>query len=149
MIGKLWLQTCICKLFLIRHFVRTYTHNTETTGRMASLLLEMSIFCIRVECKIRLAWYGSKHASWSLSDKPFVPTYMLNLKTIQVVYEYSAYRRTALLSETFLVRFRVAWETQLKSYGTRHTLVILWYNIVCINCKFIHTLLFGTQLHTT
>ena len=40
---------------------------------------------------------------------------------LQVLFEDSAYRRTALLWETFLVWFRVAGEIQLVNYGPRDT----------------------------
>ena len=61
---------------------------------------------------------------------------------LQVVYVCSTYQKTALLSETFLVWFRVSWEIRLESYGSRHASVILWYNIVCLYCKPVHALLF-------
>ena len=68
---------------------------------------------------------------------------------LQVIYGHSAYRMTALLLETFLVWFRVAWEIRLESYmyRPRHASGILWYNIACIYCQPVHTLLFGAQLH--
>ena len=64
-------------------------------------------------------------------------------------YGRSAYQMTALVSETFFVWFRVAWEVKLESYGPRHASVILWYNILCICCKLVHTSLFGVQLCIT
>ena len=39
---------------------------------MPALLLEMSIFCVRAGCTIRLVSYGAKHALQSHSDKQFV-----------------------------------------------------------------------------
>ena len=77
-------------LFSIEDFVRTYTHNSKTTVIygcalywMTALLSKMFIFCVRVQvgCKTRLVSYDSKHASYPLSDKPFVCAYTLNLKT--------------------------------------------------------------------
>ena len=65
------------------------------------------------------------------------------------VYGHSAYRTTTLLSKTFLVYARVAWGIQLESYGTRHTSVVLWYNIFCVYCKPVHSSLFVVQLRMT
>ena len=79
-------------------FLRTYTRKLKTTGcmrmfyctyRMTTLLSEMPVFCVRGGCEIRMVSYPSKHASQSLSDKPFLHlqlyldtcTYMYNLKT--------------------------------------------------------------------
>ena len=39
---------------------------------------------------------------------------------------------TAVLSETLLVRFRVAREIRLESYGPRYASIILWHNTVCV-----------------
>ena len=136
-ISKLWLQTCSACHCPKSHFVHTYAHNSNTTvvygccTYWMTALLSMSIFWVRAPSEIRLASYGSKHASQCLYNVPFVYTYMhtCNLK-LQVIYGRSAYWITALLSETFLVWFRVAWEIWLESYGSRHTLIILWYNIV-------------------
>ena len=58
---------------------------------------------------------------------------------LHVIYGHSAYWMTALLLETFLEWFRVAWEIWLESYGPRHALVILSHNIVCVYCKPVHT----------
>ena len=70
------------------------------------------------------------------------------IRQLQIKDGHSAYRMTALLSDTFLVWFRVV-EIQLDSYGPRHTSVILWCKLVCISCKPIYTLLFGAYLHLT
>ena len=59
------------------------------------------------------------------------------------------YQMTALVSETIFMWFKVAWEIRLESYGPRHPLVVLWYNIVCVNCNPIYTSVFGAQLHLT
>ena len=68
---------------------------------------------------------------------------------LQVIYGCSVYRTTATLSKTFFVWLRVAWEIWLKSYDPRHTSVVFWYNIVCVYCKPVLTLLSGTQLRMT
>ena len=47
---------------------------------------------------------------------------------LQVIYECSVYQTIALLLETLLEWFRVAWEIRLESYGRRCASVVLWYN---------------------
>ena len=88
--------------------------------------------------------YYSKHASQSSSDTPFVRTYIYTC-----VYECSTYLNNCSTIIDFLVWFRVVWEIRLESYGPRDTSVILWYNIVYVYCKPIHTSLFGGQLRMT
>ena len=68
---------------------------------------------------------------------------------LQFICGRSAYRTTAILSESFFMWFRVALEIQLESYSSRHASVVLWNNIVCIYCKPTYTSLFGTQLGLT
>ena len=68
---------------------------------------------------------------------------------LQVIYGHSTYWMTTLLSETFHVCVRVAWEIGLESYSTRHASVVLWYNIVCVYCKPVHSSLFVAQLRMT
>ena len=68
---------------------------------------------------------------------------------LQVIYGRSPYWMTALLSEIFLVGFRVAQEIQMDSYGLRHVSFILWYKMVRLNCKPWYTSLFGVQLCMT
>ena len=99
-----------------------------------ALLLKMSIFCVETGCKIRFLSYGSQHSSQFLSDKHFVRPYTHNLKNTGHTW-YSAYQTTALLFETFLVWFRVAWKVQLESYGHRHAWVFFWCKILCRNSK--------------
>ena len=156
-IGKLWIQICItttfqynilCVLTLLTWKVQVICG--RSTYQKTALLLEIAIFCVRAECEIGT----SKHASQSLCDKPFLHiqcTYSRHITwKLQVIYGRSAYRMTAILSETFFVWFRVALEIRLKSYGPRHTLVLLWYDIVCMYTAslYIHYY-FGTQLHLT
>ena len=68
---------------------------------------------------------------------------------LEVIYGRYAYRMTVLLSKTFLQCFRVAWEIRLESYGSRHASVVLWFNIVCVYCKPVHTSIFDAQLRMT
>ena len=66
--------------FRIRHFVRILTLVTRklrvvcgrSTYPTTTLLLRISIFCVRAVCKIQMASYACKHDSQSLSDKPFL-----------------------------------------------------------------------------
>ena len=67
----------------------------------------------------------------------FVINHLCILKCITskvlVIYGHSAYRTTALLSEIDLLWFWAAWEIWLKSYATRHILVVVWYKmVICI-----------------
>ena len=115
-ISKLWLQTHIatafwcdvlCVLTLVTQKLPVVYG--PSTYQMTALLLEMSIFWVRTTCKILLVSYGSKHASQSLFNKPFC--------ILQVIYRFSVYQTIALLSKTFLVCLRVAWEILLESYA--------------------------------
>ena len=49
--------------------------------RMTALLSEVSIFYVRAGCEVWFRSYGSKYTSQSRFDKPFVHTYMQNLKS--------------------------------------------------------------------
>ena len=106
-IGELWCQTYIttpfrydilCILTLIVWKLQV-VYGTSTY-QMTALLLEMPIFWVRRACEIQLVRYGSKHASQSLSDKPFCILTCVTWR-LQVVYEHSAYQTTALVLSTF------------------------------------------------
>ena len=59
---------------------------------MTSLLSEMSVFCVRAGCETRIVSYASKHASQSLSDKPFLPiqsSLTHNFKTSGLTWMFS------------------------------------------------------------
>ena len=151
--GELWAQTRIatssrhnilCVFTLITWKLQVVFG--LSTYRTTALLSVMSIFRFKAGCEIRLVSYGSKHASYS-----FFPISSLRVLTsitwkLQVIYGRSAHRTTALLSETFLVWLRVAWEIQLETNVRRHESVVFWYNIVCLY-KPVHTSLFGAKLH--
>ena len=85
---------------------------------------------------------------------PMSNLYVLTLVTwkLQVIQGHSAYWTTALLSETFLVCFRVAWEIWPESYSPRHASVVRWYNI-CVRIlqarTSIATCVFVAQLRMT
>ena len=119
-----------------------YSHNSKlqvvyrrSAYRATASLLEMSIFWVRATCEIWLASYGSKHASQSLSDMPFVHILPRITWKLQIVHVYgcSAYGTTASLSKTFLVWFRVVWDDQTgELWFQTHITVVLWYNILYI-----------------
>ena len=74
---------------------------------------------------------------WVIAPNTHHSLFLVGLKSnlkitwkVLVVCGRSAYQTTALLSETFLVLYRVAWEIRLESYDPRHISIVLWYNIV-------------------
>ena len=106
----------------------------RSTYQMTALLLKMSNFWVTVAHELWLASYGFKHTLQSLCDKPFVPeNYWLYMDVLHIEWLF-------YYQKTLLVWFRFAIEIPLESYGPRHVLVILWYNIVCAYCKPIHTM---------
>ena len=113
---------------------RSYEHSTyQTTARVS----EMAIFWVRAACKIWLVSYGSERASQSLSaDNPLVH----NLK-ITGGNGCSAYRVTALLSKTFLVWFRVAWDIRLEIHVAYDCTTHQKTDFIANNvCSFIRTI---------
>ena len=118
-IGELCIQTlnattfwydilCIVTLITLKLQV-LYGHCTYW---MTPVLLDMSIFCVRAGQEIQLASYGSKHALQCHFDKPYMHTYMSNMKSTGHVWTLCILnsRSTTHVSETFLVSFRFAWE---------------------------------------
>ena len=101
---------------------------------MIALLSEVSIIYISAECKIELRSYGSKHSS-----QFFLTTHLCVLtritRQLQLIYGRSAYRMTALLSDTFLVWFTVAKGIHLENYGPRQPSVVHRYQPVCVYSK--------------
>ena len=74
---------------------------------------------VRAACKIQLATFGSIHSSQFLLIQHLCVLPRISWKLL-VICGGSAYWTTALLSEIFLVWFRVAREIWLESYGPRH-----------------------------
>ena len=70
----------ICILTLITRKLQVVCG--RSSYRTTPLLLEMYIFCVRAGCEIQLASYCSKYALQSLCNKPFVHTYIHNVKSI-------------------------------------------------------------------
>ena len=69
--------------------------------------------------------------------------------TSRKLFGWSTKWTTALLSDIFLVWFRVTQTIQLGSYRQRHTSNVLLYNIACVYCKSIYKPLFCAQLRMT
>ena len=105
-IGELWIQIPIAANFGydILGVLTLITRELQVvcgrfTHRTTVILLEMYIFCVRAGFEIQIASYASKHASQSLSDRPFYAYSVLRCITqkLKVVRESSAYPKTAIL----------------------------------------------------
>ena len=103
-ISKLRLQTDIRVSFW-------YGRSTYWT---TFLLLEMSIFWIRVVCEIRLASYGSKYTSQSLFDMPFVCTSTHKLKSTGFTWAFRISNNCSTMGErkfgVFLIWQHCHWQ---------------------------------------
>ena len=135
-------------LSFMQHFVCICTHIHVTqqlqviyghsTYQITFLLSRMSISRGRAGCKIHVWWvsYGSKRVSQSLSDRPFVRTYM-QLKNYRMYVDILPIKWLLYYWRHSLCGFRVAWEIWLESYSPRHT---SWSfsDTVCLYCKLIH-----------
>ena len=115
------------------------------TYRMAALLLEMSIFCIRAGCQIQLASYGSTthHGIFTVSHLYILTCITWNYRSC------FAYYMTAPLSEEFLVWFKFALEIWLEGYGPDMHQSFCDTTLLCVYWKPIHTSLFGTWVCLT
>ena len=82
-----------------------------------------------LEMRITVLKWNAHHSLFPINHLCILTCIAWKLQVVHV-YEYSAHWTTALLSKTFLVWLRVAWEIQLESYGPRHASVLLWYTIV-------------------
>ena len=139
---------------------------------MTALLVEISILCVRAGygiwmesngfkllyylwCAISVLKLDAKYNSQVMAPNTHCSLFPIShlcvltrpSRKLKVIYERSAYWMTAIQLETFLEWFRVASDIWLESYGPRHALVVLWYNIVCVYCKLMHTSWFNMQLH--
>ena len=123
-----------CSLFNSeRHFGRAYTRNSIATGRIGTLdilndclLSEMAFF------ELKLIARNDWRVMAPNTHRTIFPISHLCVRKLQVVFGRCADRTTALISETFLLWFRVAWE----SYSPRNAFAVLWFNsIVTIYCK--------------
>ena len=119
------------KFYILTHTCSTYW----TTARLS----EMSILYVRAGCEIHVWLASYTHVAPNMHCSVFSIRHLCILTHIVwkllVVHKCSAYRMTALLSETFLEWFRVACVIRLESYSPRHTSVVLWYNNVCVYRK--------------
>ena len=148
-IGELWFQTRIitsfwynilCVLTLITQKRQVIHCIWMFHISSAWLLCYWRCLFPVLELDVRYDWWAitpnMHHSPFSISN-----LYILTRITwkLQVIYEHSAYWTTPLLLKTFLVCIRVAWRIQLESYSTRHASVVLWYNILWVYCKPVHS----------
>ena len=155
-ISKLWLHTCITVSYQSA-ILCTFTRITQkvhiihgcSTSTRTVLLSEMPLFWL--ELYVSYDWRVMA-PNMHCSLFPICHLCVLTRITwkLPVIYGRSSCQTTALLSNTFLVWNRVAWEIWLKSYNPRHTLRLFSdISLSCLYCKPVHTLLFGAQLHMT
>ena len=115
-----------CNHFPIHHFVRIYTCNSKTTGRMPTFYIlndcstigDVFLCVSRGGCKILMARYASNVYHSLIPISHFWIYSVLRHKTwkFEVICGHSAHWTTPILSETFFVVFRFALEIQLESY---------------------------------
>ena len=115
-------------LFLIWHFVHTYLHSYLENYRPCMDVQHVewvlydwrSLFSV-LELDVRYRWQvmapNMHRSGFSISNLCMVTCITWKL---QVICGRPAYRMTALLLETFLVHFRVAWEIRLEIYVPRN-----------------------------
>ena len=145
-ISESWLQTRIAISFWYTIFVRTYIHNSKTTGCIRTFYLSNNCSTIgddfsRLELYARYDW---RVMTSNMHHSLFLICHLCVLLHItwklQVVCGHSAYQMTALLPNTFLVCFRVAWETRLAKYSPWHA---SWSfsdtTLSRVHCKSMHT----------
>ena len=113
-------------LFLICHFVHTYMHNSKTKGHIRTFYLpnncstlEISTFCVRAACEMRLASYESKHALQPLRYDILCVLTLITRK-VQLVYGCSTYQTTALLLVMSIFCVKAGCKIWLVSYGSKH-----------------------------
>ena len=138
-----FLINILCVLTLVTRKLQVICR--RSTYRMTALLSGMSIVCVKAGCKMQNIY----HSLFPISHFRVYSVLRHITWKLQVICGRSANRTTAILSETFFVWFRVAIEIWLESCGSRHASVVLWCDIVCVYCKPMYTLLFGTQLRLT
>ena len=115
---------------------------------MTGLLSEMSTCCVKAVCQIRSASYGSKQASPCLSDKPFVPIYLHNLKTagdVNVLHieQLLCYRRQSLYG--FELHEKLDWRvTSPDMHRSFSDKILLAYTAGLYTC----ISLFGVQIYS-
>ena len=144
-------------LFPVLRFVSTSTHNSKTTGhigpstyQMTALLSKIFIFRVRAKCEIWFASYGSKHVSQSLSIKPFVNSYIHNLKTKGHIWTLCMFNSYSSIGDTPCVILKLHERSEW-AFGSDTHRLFSDTTMLCVYCKHVsvHTLLFGMQLHFT
>ena len=139
--GELWIQTRITASFWYDILCILTTRNSKATGCIWMFYIsneylqsEMPISVLELDARYEL-WVMIPNMHHSLCPINHLCIVTCIMWKLEVICGRSAYRTTAILSETFFVRFRFAWEIWLESYGLTHASDILWYHIVCIYCK--------------
>ena len=112
-------QNTCCRLFSIHHFVCTYVHNSKTKG-CKDILSNKQLLYYQRYLFPWLELYARCDRRVMAPNSFFLVSHLciitgINWKLL-VIYICSAYRTTALHTETFLVWFRIAREIQLESY---------------------------------
>ena len=116
-----------CRPFSIHHFVRTYTHNLKTKGRIRMLYLTNDcstigeIYFLGYNCMrdtIGKLWIQTRIATSFQYD--ILCIFILVTWKLQVVYGPSTSWMTALLSEMPIFCIRAGYAIWLASYGSKH-----------------------------
>ena len=131
-ITELWVQIRITTSFQY-YILCVLIHSTQklqvvyrrSTYWMTTLLSEIFIFCVGAGCKIWLVSYGSKQTLQSICNKPFVHTYMCNLKTTGHIWTFCISNNCSTIgqSKTFLECLRVAGRWGPDTYCISHSLI--------------------------
>ena len=109
-------------------FVRAYTRNSKTRGRIQTLYLSNN--CSTIEDAYFLLQLDARY-DWQVMAPNTHHSFLFPVGHLFVLtrmtHECSEYQTTTLLSSTFLaiVWFRVAREIQLESYDPRHASAVL------------------------
>ena len=98
---------------------------------MTAPLSEISILWVGAVCKIHTASYGTNTHHNHFPTRHLCVLTLITPK-VQVVYEHSTHRTTALLSEMTIFIVRAGWETWLPSYGSKYASECLSDSHLCV-----------------
>ena len=151
-IGELWIQTRITTTFQY-YILCILTLTTQklqvllrsSISRMSAVLSVKSISVLELYARYDW-WIMATNTHCSLFPISHWCLFTCISQKLQIIYGTSAYWMTVLLLKTFLEWLRIAQEVRLDSYSPRNVSIVLWYSIVCVHCKAIHTSWFSTQL---
>ena len=130
-------------LIHVRHFVRTYTRNWKTTGRMWTLYIHIDRLIYYRRCLFTVLELGARYEGRitspnthrTFSAKPFV---RIQLYLIRICGSSAYHIRTfSQLNDCDIIGCILCvvyscMRDRLERYGPRHALFVLWYNIVCV-----------------